>query len=73
MTAEMVSPLGVGMSYCDEHQRAGSWTGHKALAYKLKGELYQRVLGALAGEGRVPTPSQAILAFRRWQPPVSRP
>lgn len=30
-------PLGVGMSYQDEHQRAGSWAGQSP-AYRLKGE-----------------------------------
>lgn len=44
-TVEMMGPLGVGMSYWDKHQRAGSWAGHRALAYKLKGDLHPEGAG----------------------------
>ena len=33
------------MRCCDEHQRAGSWAEHRALASKLKEELYPQGAG----------------------------
>lgn len=62
-TVEMLGLLGVDMHCWDEHQRAGSWAGHRAPAYKLKGDLHPS--GCLGGSGRAPPASQAAPAFSR--------